>query len=156
MPTSSALLTALSTELSALQSFVVLLEREQEMLLGNQTDQLLGLAEQKSNDAIKLNQIAETRISLLQPNIPQLNSQTIQFWLTENQPESLFIWLTIDNLTKHAQQLNQTNGELIQMKLRHNQQALTVLSNAVNKAGIYGKNGQPNFSPGSGRSLGSG
>lgn len=126
------------------------------MLLDNQADLLIGLAEVKFNDAIKLNQIAEMRISLLQPNIPHLNSRTIEAWLSANQPDALPIWSTIDNLTRQAQQLNQTNGELIQMKLRHNQQALTVLSNAVNKAGIYGKNGQPNFSPGSGRSLGSG
>jgi len=156
LPTSAALLTALSTELSALQAFVTLLEREQNMLMDNQTDQLIELAEQKASDAIKLNQIAESRISLLQPHIPQLNTQTIESWLSQNRPEALPIWLIISDRTQHAQQLNQTNGELIQMKLRHNQQALTVLSNAVNKVGVYGRNGQPNFSPGSGRSLGSG
>lgn len=156
MPSIPALLTALSTELSALQGFVSLLEREQNMLMNNETDQLTALAEQKSSDAIKLNQIAESRLSLLQPHIPQLNSRTIESWLSDNQPEALPSWSALINLTSHAQQLNQTNGELIQMKLRHNQQVLTVLSNAVNKAGLYGRNGQPNFSPGGGRSLGSG
>lgn len=156
MPSSTALLTALSSELSALQGFVVLLEREQGMLMANQTEELLSLAEQKSREAVQLNQIAESRVGLLQPHIPQPNSELIEIWLSGNHPEALSAWLTIITLTKHAQQLNQTNGELIQMKLRHNQQALTVLSNAVNKAAIYGKNGQPDFSPGSGRSLGSG
>ncbi|HEX5362689.1 MAG TPA: flagellar protein FlgN [Gallionella sp.] len=156
MQNSSALLTALSAELSALQAFVTLLEREQNMLMDNQTDQLIELAEQKASDAIKLNQIAESRIGLLQQHIPLLNAKTIESWLSQNQPEALPIWQVISDRTQHALQLNQTNGELIQMKLRHNQQALTVLSNAVNKVGVYGRNGQPNFSPGSGRSLGSG
>lgn len=156
MPSTSALLTTLTNELSALHGFVALLVREQKMLMDNQTDELIALAELKSNEAIKLNQIAESRLSLLQPHIPQLNTESIEAWLTENHLEALPSWLAIINLTTQAQQLNQTNGELIQMKLRHNQQALTVLSNAVNKAGLYGKNGQPNFSPGSGRSLGSG
>lgn len=133
-----------------------LLEREQNMLMENQTDHLIELAEQKSSDAIKLNQLAESRRDLLEQQIPLLNSQTAQYWLSENMPEGLSIWLDISDLTQRAQHLNQTNGELIHMKLRHNQQALTVLSNAVNKAGVYGRNGQPNFSPGSGRSLGSG
>lgn len=156
MSSSSALLTALSAEHTALLGFIALLEREQGMLMDNQTDHLIELAERKASDALRLNQIAESRRDILQQHIPELNNQTIQSWLNNNQAEALPIWLAISELTQRAQQLNQTNGELIQMKLRHNQQALTVLSNAVNKAGVYGRNGQPNFAPGSGRSLGSG
>lgn len=93
---------------------------------------------------------------MLQQNIPKQNTETITSWLRAHSSDGLPLWQDITALSQRAKQLNQINGELIQMKLRRNQQALTVLSNAVNKAGVYGRNGQPDFSPGSGRSLGSG
>ncbi len=140
-PSSSPqLLSALTAERAALLNFVALLEREQGMLVGNLTDQLLELSEQKSTDALGLNQLAETRRALLGTHSPQ----------------GLAVWHEILALAERAQLLNRTNGELIQMKLRRNQQLLAVLSNAVNKANLYGPDGQTSFSPGSGRSLGSG
>lgn len=150
------LLAALTAEHAALVSFVALLEREQGMLVENRTDQLLELSEQKTTDALGLNELAEARRSLLQKDIPVLSVEAIQAWLEAHSAQGLAIWEKIHGLAEVAQQLNRTNGELIQMKLRHNQQALAVLSNAVNKANLYGPDGQPSFSPGSGRSLGSG
>jgi flagellar biosynthesis protein FlgN len=152
----SQILTALTAEHAALLSFVALLEREQQMLVDNFTDQLLRLSEQKSADALDLNELVQARRALLQKNIPQLSDASIRTWLGTHCPEGLTIWQKALALAKRSQQLNRTNGELIQKKLRHNQQALAVLSNAVNKASLYGPDGQPNFSPGSGRSLGSG
>ncbi|OGS98781.1 MAG: hypothetical protein A3F73_10245 [Gallionellales bacterium RIFCSPLOWO2_12_FULL_59_22] len=149
-------LSVLTAERAALQNFVALLEREQKMLMENLTDQLLDLSEQKSADALNLNKLADSRRALLQANIPQLDAEAIRSWLTMHNPRGLAVWQEILGLAKRAQQLNQANGELIQMKLRRNQQMLEVLSKAVNKANVYGRDGQTSFSPGSGRSLGSG
>lgn len=151
-----SLTVALSAERSALLGFIALLEREQAALMENRGDALPELSEQKTAAAIKLNQLAESRRKLLQQNIPKQNTETITSWLRAHSSDGLPLWQDITALSQRAKQLNQINGELIQMKLRRNQQALTVLSNAVNKAGVYGRNGQPDFSPGSGRSLGSG
>lgn len=150
------LLAALTAERNALHNFVDLLEREQSMLVANQTDQLLALAEQKSANAISLGDLAESRRSLFRRDIPELSIETIHAWLEMNSAQGLAIWREIRVLAERAQQLNITNGELVQMKLRHNHQALSVLSKAVNKAALYGPDGQTSFSPGSGRSLGSG
>jgi flagella synthesis protein FlgN len=150
------LISALTTEHLALLNFVALLEREQEMLVANLTDRLLELSEQKSSDAIALNEFAQTSRTLLQTNIPQLSVDSIHAWLGKHSPEGLAIWQKNLTLAKRSQQLNRANGEVIQMKLRHNQQSLAVLSNAVNRANLYGPDGQPSFSPGSGRSLGNG
>ena len=133
-----------------------LLVHEQRLLLENFNDQLLELSEQKSADALALNVLAQARSVLLQKNIPRLDADSILTWLETHSPEGLAIWQEILALAKRSQQLNRTNGELIQMKLRHNQQSLTVLSTAANKANLYGPDGQPNISPGGGRSLGSG
>lgn len=150
------LITALTAERGALGNFVTLLEREQGMLVENRTDQLLELSGKKTTDALSLNELAEARRSLMEKSLPQSGADAVIAWLGTHSPEGLAIWQEILALAKRAQQLNHTNGELIQMKLRHNQQSLAVLSNAVNKANLYGPNGQPSFSPGSGRSLGSG
>lgn len=149
------LLPVLTSEHAALLNFVGLLEREQEILVENRTDQLLELSGQKSTDALSLNELTETRRSLLQKNIPQLSLDTIRAWLKTHSPDGLAIWLEVIALAKRAQRLNQINSELVQMKLRHNQQSLAVLNNAVKKTTLYGSDGQPSFSAGNGRSLGS-
>lgn len=155
-PSSTQLLSTLTAERAALLDFTTLLEREQGMLVENLTDQLLELSKQKSADALSLNQLAEKRRTLLRESVPQLGAGAIHAWLETHNPQGLAVWQEIIALAERAQQLNQANGELIQMKLRRNQQMLAVLSNAVNKANLYGPDGQTSFSPGSGRSLGSG
>ncbi len=149
------LLASLTAERDALRGFVTLLEREQSLLVANQTDNLLELAEQKSVNAVSLNGLAESRRTLLRQSVPELSIDAIHAWLQKNSPQGLTTWQEVRVLAERAQQLNNTNGELVQMKLRHNHQALSVLSKAVNKATLYGKDGQTSFSPGSGRSLGS-
>ena len=166
--------TALTAEHGALVNFVALLEREQGMLVENRTDQLMELSGQKTTDALNLDRLAETRRALLKENISQpgiapggitkaalppsggLGADAIRVWLETHSQEGLDIWQKIRGLAVRAQQLNHTNGELIQMKLRHNQQTLAVLSNAADKANLYGPDGQHSFSTGSSRSLGSG
>ncbi len=145
---------AFNTESQALESFVALLKNEQAMLVENLTDPLVKLSEQKTIQAINLNELAQTRRALLQKNIPALSLNSINAWLKSNCPEGLLSWQKILALAKSSQQLNQSNGELIQMKLRHNQQSLAVLNSAFNKANLYGPDGQTSFTPGNSRSLG--
>lgn len=149
------LLAALSNELCAVRTFVELLQQEQRLLTENQTDKLLILAEQKSFQAIGLNQVAEVRRRLLRHNLPDPTSDAIQAWLTTHSTAGLALWQQIRSLAEQSQQINKVNGELIQMKLRHNQQSLAALSQAVHKADLYGPDGQHSFKAGSGRSLGS-
>lgn len=155
-PQVSPLVAALAAERAALLKFVALLEREQGLLMENQNDQLLELSEQKSGEAIELNKLAEARRALMKQHIPQLTADGVRTWLATHSADGLSLWQEIVALAERAQVVNNANGEVIQMKLRHNQQSLSVLSNAVNKANLYGPDGQTSFSSGSGRSLGSG
>jgi flagella synthesis protein FlgN len=147
---------ALNAERTAMLGFIALLESEQAALMENRSDALTDLSKQKTADALELNRLDEARRELLKQAIPNQNAEAVATWLGAHSPAELPPWQDIVALTQRAKQLNQVNGELIQMKLRRNQQTLTVLSNAVNKAGVYGRNGQPDFSPGSGRTLGRG
>jgi flagella synthesis protein FlgN len=144
------LLSNLNDECTALRTFVVLLEDEQRVLLGQHTEELLPLADAKIQLTNKISALSAAR----QRFLPE-GTDNMADWLKRNIPQGLPAWQEARQLAAHVQRLNQTNGELIQIKLRYNQQALGVLYGAAQStAGLYGANGQPNLPSGS-RTLGS-
>lgn len=148
--TTAEILSNLSDEYTSLRAFVVLLEDEQRILLGQHTEELLPLAEAKIQLTNKIATLSVTR----QRSLPEGASGMLE-WLKRNAPQAMSKWQEIRQLATHVQSLNQTNGELIQIKLRYNQQALGVLYGAAQStAGLYGADGQPNLPSGS-RTLGS-
>lgn len=144
----------LQGERDAMRDFVALLEREQSALVENDTDAVMDLAEQKSEQALRLHSLVEARTALFKRRYNGLAPAAIQHELQTKDPHSWNLWLELRDFAERAQHLNQSSGELIQLKMRHNQQALAVLNNASNQANLYGANGQPSFTPGSGRPLG--
>jgi len=142
----------LNKELAELRKFVALLASEQEFLLHNDTENLLTLSEVKSQAANILMEIGSSRRQSLLAD----GKDSMENWIGRNAPGSHALWHEIRELAAQAQQLNNTNGELIQSRMRNNQQALGVLYNSSkNAAGIYGRDGQANINS-SGRHLGSG
>lgn len=150
------LLTALEAERTALRGLAELLEREQALLVENQVDALPELAERKSALTLQINSLTEARVTVMRKLIPTLTADTVHDWLAAHSKPALAVWEDITAMARRAQELNRVNAELLQMKWRHNQQTLTVLSNAANKPPVYGPDGQTSFTPGSGRTLGSG
>jgi len=165
----------LHAERDALKAFVTLLETEQQALLSGNTEQLLALADSKILAAHELSKLATARSDGLRARGGKVMPTQMIFnsfdglrvrggkielggmtaWLQANAASSLPVWQDILQLAEQSQQLNRTNGVLIQTKLRHNQQALMALQNAVHSTnGLYGPDGQPNLSA-SGRTLGS-
>lgn len=145
------LLSNVNEESVTLRAFVILLENEQRTLLGQHSDELLQLAETKIQLANKIAALSVSRRKLLPPG-----TGNTEEWLKRNAAHGLPAWHEARQLAAHVHSLNQTNGELIQIKLRYNQQALGVLYGAAqNAAGLYGADGQPNL-PSSSRTLGSG
>ncbi len=160
----SQLAASLSAELAALQGFLSLLEKEQSLLVGNLTQEVLELSSKKIADAVQLDQLAESRRTLMYAMVASSGGNAlsalptqdaISAWLEKHCANTIPVWRNIRSLAERAQQLNQINGELIRMKMRHNQQALAALSLAADKANLYGPDGQHNYSSGGGRSLGS-
>lgn len=142
----------LSDERDAMRAFVVLLEKEQQALLDHDAEQLLPLAEAKNQFANRLAEMANARRQYLNSS-PQ--SADTASWIQQNAPASRAVWDELRELAARAHHLNQTNGEVIQLKLRSNQQALAALIGATKSAaGLYGRDGQPSL-PTPGRTLGS-
>ena len=136
----------------ALREFVALLASEQQSLLNNDTDTLLALSESKTQSANQLIDMAKNRRAALLTN----GIENMETWLAKHAPERQGMWAEIRKLADEAQQLNTTNGELINSRIRNNQQTLNVLfSSAKNAANLYGPDGQTNINS-SGRHLGSG
>lgn len=134
----------LLAERDAWAAFITLLEVEQKSLVSGDTDQLLTLADSKIQAAQELNKLENMRSNELLAHGVAIDSDSIQTWLLPQGQKNLLIWNEIRWLAAHAQHLNLTNGALIQTRLLHNQQALTVLHNAANSAhGLYGPDGQP-------------
>jgi flagella synthesis protein FlgN len=148
-PAGKNFLAKLNDERDALRAFVVLLEQEQQVLLGTDTEPLLALAESKTRSSERLITLAQER----RKSIPGADST--ETWLKMHAPEGLASWQAFLELANHAQRMNHTNGELIQIKMRYNTQALAVLVGATqHAAGLYGPDGQTNL-PSTGRTLGS-
>lgn len=146
----------LHVERDALKEFVTLLESEQQALINGNTEQLLVLADSKLLAAHGLSKLANVRSDELRARTGKTEVGGMTAWLQANTANSLPVWHDILQLAEQAQQLNRTNGILIQTKLRHNQQALMALQNAAHNTNdlLYGPDGQPNLSA-SGRILGS-
>lgn len=143
----------LHTERDALKAFVTLLETEQQALIDGHAEQLFALADSKVLATQELSNLATARSDKLLAHGVKPGGMTA--WLQANAKDSLPVWHDIQQLAEQSQQLNRTNGVLIQTKLRNNQQALMVLQNAAHGTpGLYGPDGQPNLSA-SGRTLGS-
>ncbi len=141
----------LNDECAALRGFVALLEKEQQALVGQRVDELLQLADEKIRLANQVAVLSKARQDQLPANISNTTD-----WIRQHAPQALKVWDDARQLAARAQQLNQLNGELIQTRLRYNQQALNALYGAAQNAaaGLYGANGQTTV-PTTSRTLGS-
>jgi flagella synthesis protein FlgN len=141
----------LKKEGEALRTFITLLETEQQALVSQDSEHLLALADSKTQAANALSELSNIRRQQLNFNTSEYNTAT---WIKQHAPACISTWNDIVELATRAHHLNQINGEVIQLRLRSNQKALSVLLGAAqNAAGIYGRDGQPNL-PISGRTLG--
>lgn len=144
----------LHSERDSMRAFVALLENEQHTLLEGQTDPLLKLADDKTRIVGQLAELGNARRQYQAEHGTAEEAGNMETWLKVHAADELPVWDEIRKLAAHAQQLNHTNGEMIRVKMQHNQQALTVLHNAAQNASLYGPDGQPTVG-GKGRSLGS-
>jgi len=142
-------------ERTALHAFIRLLETEQRALLDEQTEQIQALADNKTQMVEGLTKLVNARRSGMLTRGIKIEPGSMETWLQTHTAINLPVWHEIRQLATQAQNMNRTNGELIQVKMRHNQQTLTMLHNATHSAnGLYGPDGQPNL-PVSGRILNS-
>jgi flagella synthesis protein FlgN len=145
----SSVLQTIAEETTAVRQFVDLLKLEQTSLSNGSTDDLLDFAEQKSKLATQLNKFAAQRSALLVAQGFSADRTGVDAWCASysSKEEAGASWSGLLSLAAEARELNRLNGELIQMRMQYNANALEALRGGKNALDLYGPDGQ-STSPG--------
>jgi flagellar biosynthesis/type III secretory pathway chaperone len=130
-------------ELSDLKRFCALLVEERKVLVGAEADRLADIAQEKSSLAAQLSQVEARRDALLvKDGFPRGRTGT-DAWLA-SQPDADVErrrWNEVLKLAAQARDENETNGRLINLLLKQNREALSLLLSGGADS-IYGTDGQ--------------
>ena len=144
-------------ELSDLRRLCALLGEERKALSGVQSDRLPDISTEKSSLAAKLHQLETRRDELLtQEGFPK-GRCGIEAWLASraNGDVERGRWNELLKLAAQARDNNEINGRLIDLLLKQNREALSVLLSGGAES-IYGADGQQRSLAVGKRSLGAG
>jgi flagellar biosynthesis protein FlgN len=149
------LATLIEGEFAAVREFAKLLKQEQDTLVKGDIDVLTHIAAQKLALINQLTDYAQRRGMFLSSAGLSPNREGMQDWFRKNRDmhQTEATWNRLLEVGKSAQQLNRTNGVLINSRLRHNQKALALLQSSFQSVDLYGPDGQ-NSATGAGRTLG--
>ncbi len=130
-------------ELTDLKRFCELLEEERKALTGTQPDRLPDIAKDKATLVGQLNQLETRRDALLTQSGFAKGRSGIEAWLASrpNADPDRLRWTELLKLATQARDGNETNGKLINILLKQNQEALSVLLSGGTDS-IYGADGQ--------------
>lgn len=144
-------------ELSDLKRFCAVLEEERKVLTGVQADHLPDIAARKSSLAVRLSQSETRRDELLAKGGLPKGRSGMEAWLASRPDADVERrrWNELLELATQARDGNQTNGRLINILLKQNQEALSVLLSGGAES-IYGADGQPRSLTTGKRSFGTG
>jgi flagella synthesis protein FlgN len=151
------LLAAIAAETAALQRFIAILEQEQKLLISGNADAVLPLLEAKTGLIAELGTAGQAREAAFRALGVELRKEALDAWFADAPAELQNPWQKLLGLAQTANQINSTNGQLINTRLQHNQQALAILMNASSDLGdhsTYGPDGHQKHGSGS-RPLGS-
>lgn len=153
---SAPLLAAITAETAALQHFIAVLEEEQKLLINGDADSVLPLLEKKTQLIAELGGAGQKREAALRELGIEIRKDAMEAWFAKAPPALQQRWQQLLELAQSANQINTTNGQLINTRLQHNQQALSILMNATGSVGdnTYGPDGHQKHGSGS-RPLGS-
>ncbi len=126
---------AVEAEVTAVQRFLALLELEQDLLVKGEVDDLIDLALQKNALAAQITALGSRRTEALAAAGLPADRPEIDAWLAVHPSESRArdAWNSLMSLAGQAHEVNRANGDLIQIRMQHNAQALEALlgSNAA-------------------------
>ena len=143
----------IEAEAIQLQAFLLILEREEALLIEGDSDSLLTLT-QKKNDCYRQLQRLHSDRALLLGRLGHIPGEAAVRALCAALPRVLARWDEVLELARIARARNEINGKLILERMAHNQAALSVLLAAADHAPLYDADGHTH-AVGGGRILGS-
>lgn len=140
----AALADSIAAEAGLVSTFVRLLGEEQEILKNGHPDALPPLIERKTATALELAAVSASRNMILRQAGFAADRAGMESWLKANPADQAVHdqWNKLQTLAAEAKELNRVNGELIQLRMQNNSQALEVLIAAANRQDLYGADGQ--------------
>jgi len=140
----TALLHTLETEADTVARFVEQLKLEQVALANGDIDKIVGFTQSKSTLTGELTSLANQRNSALASLGLAADRAGIEAWFERHPPDvrAQNAWSRILSLASEARELNRVNGELIQIRMQHNAQALAAMQGASRSLHLYGPDGQ--------------
>ncbi|MCB1932383.1 MAG: flagellar protein FlgN [Candidatus Accumulibacter sp.] len=153
MVATAELVHTIESETTAVKTFIALLEREQEMLVKGEVDDLIDLVRQKNGVAAELATLTAARNQALAAGGLAGDRAGMTTWLDGHPSETAAraAWSSLLAAASQARELNRVNGDLIQVRMQHNAQALEALLGSNASASLYGPDGQS--TPPSGRRI---
>ncbi len=151
--TFDALQDNLLAEVAAMRSFVEMLKQEQQALVDNNADGLIAITPQKNELLTSIMGMENQRnLSLVSLGL-NADATGMQSLLAQDTHASLIEhWDTLLLVSAQAQELNRTNGLLINRQMSRNQGMLNILQQ--DQAGaMYGADGQSKISANTGRGI---
>ena len=142
---------SLRLERDAVKTFVEILQKEQNALIQGGGEDLDFLASNKAQMVKQLADFGELRNRYLESRGLARDSKGMDAWLAENSASktsaersgtSSTVWSDLLRLARIAQQLNQTNGAIIETRLQNYQRAFAALQGAAGITALYGPKGQ--------------
>ena len=149
--TGADIATCLQLELAAVEAFLGILHKEQEALIEGKIERLETLASEKTQLAGQLAELAARRNRDLASRNLSPDREGQEAGLAD--AKAAGAWRDLVQLIQAAKDLNRTNGEMIALRLQHNQHAFAALQGAAGITALYGPKGQT-FGIGGGRTLG--
>lgn len=143
----------LNQELKAMTVLVQILMQEQQILVDAQPALLENLAVEKNNSLSLLNELGTNKskeLNLLNLSNDHIGMQTfIDSQTVESNVKNT--WLELLELTSKAQEINKTNGLLINRQLNVNLNTLNSLQQTNTNENLYGSDGQSKNKSATGR-----
>jgi flagella synthesis protein FlgN len=137
------LATAIAAEAAAIDGFIAILKREQQLLSAGKVDDLSELIEEKTAAARDLVTHSTRRNATLATRRFAPDRAGIAAWLADNADDRGVEqgWNKMLGLAGEARELSRVNGELLHIRLQHNARALEVLLGASRPLQLYGRDG---------------
>ena len=143
MSTINDLLACLNAEIDETNNFIDLLEKEAEILVSSESlSEIPALTEAKEASAHQLTQLGKQRSQLLQI-LGGAGDRAQMDALAATDDELWTAWQILLATAEEASVLNQRNGTLISVHLRHTQQSLEALRSAAGVGDVYTADGKP-------------
>ncbi|MBX3617458.1 flagella synthesis protein FlgN [Nitrosomonas sp.] len=132
-------------EINELHSFIDILRKEEQALIGGRIEEIDLYSSDKLRLIEVLTQLSNQRDEYLKGQGINLDENSINSWLEKQPSDQLSTkeaWNDLLNLARTVRQQNHSNGLIIASRLQHHQRALAALHSAAGNVSCYGPKGQ--------------